>query len=163
VTTGKRRGRLFWDAENHCWPSAGRSAVVELNRLLTCINQRSATPDHIGTEHSFIFITSESTALGTRISHRANREIASRARLSALPPGTRLAFRSPLSFRPCRALRPLTSKKKNQNQNSRQTYQHFHAQTPISGAIVPRSLQIGQDSQWTLLGCSTPLADVVIL
>jgi hypothetical protein len=138
--------------------------VVELNRLLARINQRAAAPDHIGTEHSFIFIASESTALWARISHRANREIAGRARLSALPPGARLPFRSPLSFRSCRALRPLTSEKKNQNQNSRQTCQHFHTQTPIAVAIVPRSLQIGQDSQWTtqalntLTGISIPLA-----
>jgi hypothetical protein len=34
-------------------------------------------------------------------------------------------------------------------------YQHFHTQTPIAVAIVPRSLQIGQDSQWTSQALNT--------
>jgi hypothetical protein len=121
---------LFRDTEDHCRASTTRSAVVELDRLLSGINGGSGTPHHIGAEHPLIGFTNESAALRAGVTHRADCEIARRSRLSFFSFRALVSLRSPLSLGPDWTLWPLTSEKKNRKQNSGQAYKHFHAQLP---------------------------------
>lgn len=147
---------LFGYAEDRCGPGAARTSVIEINRLFARVYRRFGAPNHIGIEHSLVIRTTECAALGARVAHGSNCEIARGTLLALGPLRSSWPLRSRWPPRACRTFLPFTAGETDRQQDNQRNRRCFHTRAPR-----PQGRPGGRIATLSLFGDRPPLHDTL--
>jgi hypothetical protein len=94
----------------------------------------SRVPKRIGVEHSLVVRTTECAALGARVAHGSNCEIARGTLLALGPLRSSWPLRSRWPPRACRTFLPFTAGETDRQQDNQRNRRCFHTRAPVHRA-----------------------------
>ena len=139
-----------------CGPGAARSSVIEINRLFARVYRRFGAHNDIGIEHSLVIRTTECAAIGARVAHGSNCEIARGTLLALGPLRSSWPLGSRWPPRACRTFLPFTAGETDRQQDNQRNRRCFHTRAPR-----PQGRPGGRIATLSLFGDRPPLHDTI--